>query len=146
MILYDFPCFSQDLECFITRFSMILMNFSKTFQDFSRFFMFYSKSWMMFYYVLSKKYSCFIKNSVDFFIIFFYILFFYNFIMIKSCISPWNSNYFHITPYLKVWTFPTGRTSLLLIGTLTCASVQKLWQVPSRHYAKLFKTLLKSKL
>ena len=46
--------------------------------------------------------------------------------MIKSCISPYNSNYFHITPYLKVWTFPTTRaTSLLLIGLLTCASGQK---------------------
>ena len=52
MILYDFPCFSQDLECFIKFKKYIYMFFNdfdeffKTFQDFSRIFKnFHEFSW-----------------------------------------------------------------------------------------------------
>ena len=81
------------------------------------------------------NFSRFFKIFHDFFL---HSIFFHHFTMLKSCISPQYYNCFHITPYLKVWTFPRRTTtSLLLVGPLTCASGQKilLKQIKKLHQA-----------
>ena len=106
--------------------SMISMNFS-------RLFMFYSRSWMIYRCILFIKYSCFLIDFDDFFKIFqkcswisrFFMIFkgfFLHLILSHHDLVMYFTIYicFQIAPYLKVCTFPRRRTSLLLIGPLTC--------------------------
>ena len=118
-------CFVNNFQDF-SRFFRIFQDFSgffKIFQDFPRFFMFYSRYWVISYYIFKKNYSSFINdfdtifkifqdfsrffmNFQDFSWFFFlHFIFVHHFAMIKSCISPYYYNCFHIAPYLKVWTF-----------------------------------------
>ena len=64
--IHDSLCFIQDLECFITfkKNVHILLSLKNIY---SRFFMFYSRFWMMFYYILFKKHSCFINDFHEIF-------------------------------------------------------------------------------
>ena len=80
-IFQDFSCFIQDLEWyFITFYKENIHVLLMILMNFSRFFMIF----MIYFWIL---------------------LFFHHFTMICSCISPSYYNYFHIAPYLKVWTF-----------------------------------------
>jgi hypothetical protein len=90
------------------------------FQDFSRFFMFYSRSWMMFHYILLKKYHVLSvifhdfskKNST-----FYFFSPFHHTIIIASVLY---------VPYLKVWTFPRTRRKTTTTSLLHAQAVKKL--------------------
>jgi len=120
----DFSCFIQNLEwCFITFFlkaihvlSMIFIKFSRFFKIFHVLFKILNDIFITFYkeniHVLlmilmnfSRFFQIFHEFSRFFMILFLYFIFVHHFAMIKSCISPYYYNCFHITPYLK-FEFP----------------------------------------
>ena len=115
-IFQDFLSFIKDLEFHVL--SMILMIFSRffrIFQDFSCFVQDLERYLITFH----KKHSSFINVVDEFFKIFqdffmnfhefsrffcdffLHFIFIHHFTMMKSCISPYYYNFFHITPYLK---------------------------------------------
>ena len=101
-------CFINDFDDFFKIFRYF-SRFFKIFQDFSRFFMFYSRSWIINIHKVFMFYQWF--QDFSWFSCFFFLHF---------------SFFHHFTRlHLKVCTFPTRTTSLLLIGPLTCASGQK---------------------
>ena len=58
--------FCQIKEYFLMIFSCFIQKIEWYFYDSSWFFMFYSRSWMMFCYILLKKYSCFTMILMNF--------------------------------------------------------------------------------